>query len=75
MTNPIMLVLVKENGKGKTTAEVIGETGNLQEMFKSYNIDLMRPQMGNKQPVLNDFTTLANELQKMLELETSDRDK
>ena len=57
---------MKESGKGKTTAEGIGETGNLQEMFKSYSIDLMRPQMGIKQPVLNDFTTLANELQKML---------
>ena len=69
MTNPIMLVLVKESRKGKTMAEGIGETRNLQEMFKSYNIDLMRPQMGNKQPVFNDFTTLANELQKMLTLE------
>ena len=34
--------------------------------------------MGNKQPVLNDFTTLANKLQKMLKLEhylTNDGDK
>ena len=38
------------------------------KLFKNYNTDLMRPQKGQNHAVLTDFTTLANELQRMLRL-------
>ena len=65
------LVLVEESGKGKTTAG-----GRIVQELQ-HKLD--ETTEGTK-PVLTDFTTLANELQKMLRLEafstvTSDSDK
>ena len=71
---PSWLVLVEESGKEKMMAG-----GRKQETIQELQHRLDESTEGQK-PLLTDFTTLANELQKMLGLEvfstvTSDRDK